>query len=964
MKVVKIVTHHKCPEKAAELFYNEGVVAVGWTGLGDIRSLTKEEIMKISQKKWGTSRIESEKIAGQLITFRDKINEGDIIIAYRKNNIVAMIGEVEGDYYFDDKNKVGNPDGDIGYANQRKVKWWEAPRNFHRSRLPHPLDEKVALPGTILICVKDYDRNEFIESLRRAGLKVRFQKNSQPTWWVEKTYVKGRPNRESGEYALGKALWSPQRDRRGADIYRNMRTIKKGDIILHLIDNESIVGVSVADKECDSNFTCLPNTEWDDGTGKRPGYLIRLRDYQHLDLSIKKEEILNEKNKAQLLQLRQSAYITRAPPELVTLINDAYKEKTGKDLPYFDTIAFEPEYSEVSHMLYKIAWHPGGYKGGFCGNPAAEACEAFKYIKDGKERQPCSPPDVYYCVDEHEAFADSGWKVKIHPQQWKELHKLSEGKSLVFLVAPLDKYKKEFRLVGFYTIKRKIVENGKVMGLEADRKFSSKFDFKDHRLKRDNEGLKKLFNIRKWRSRVSHEIISNKTAVGVLSEIYEIHKAKDMEDPDINLDAMKSAIERLRQKTSPQVNRITIHDYFLSHGFSFEESAVSAFYVALKTKGFVILAGLTGTGKTKLPQLFCELITDKDYQKLFVPVRPNWRDSKPLVGYFNPIEGIYQSTELLKLIEKACKNWDNGQVKLPFVVLLDEMNLARVEYYFADFLSILESGRDKNSKYTKEAILLHTSGGNCEVRDQKEIKLPPNLYFVGTVNLDETTYSFSPKVLDRAFVVEFWNVDLENYPLRCNVRISDESRQHLRDLILEDLSRNGKFLAYDMEEDVPSAIRSLGDLYGDLKTLNKVLQEFGLHFGYRVVNEIALFFQNAVESMKMGIIRFESKKQILDHAILMKVLPKVHGNRSKVEAPLYRILAWAIVPENWDKVIEEIQEEDGRIRNEYLQTLRKKGPDEFLRKVVGLRQPKYRKTVEKVARMLHQLYATGFASFL
>jgi len=981
MKVVKIVTHHEYPEKAAELFYEEGVVAVGWTEFGVISGLTKEEIMEISQRKWGRTRPQSLADATQLIAFRDEIDKGDVIIAYRKNNIVAMIGEVESDYYFDDKNKVGNPEGDIGYANHRKVKWWEKPRNFHRSYLPPPLNENVALPGTILICAEDYDRNKLIEGLKNAGLEVSFQENSQGNWWVEKTYVKGRPDREAGEYALGKALWSPQRDKKGADVYKIMRVIKKGDVVLHLIDNESIVGVSVVDKECDSTFTVLPGTEWDDGTGKKPGYLIRLRDYQPLDSPIKKEEILNQKNKAKLLStleehgnvfynrnlgLRQGGYITHAPPELVTLINDVYKAKNGKDLPWFGTLAIETKYPEALHLLYKIAWRPGGYKGGFCGNAAANACEAFNYIRANKEKQSCSS-DVYHCIDEHEAFADSGWKVRIHPAQIKRLHELSDGKSLVFLVAPMDKYKNRYRLVGFYTIKRKTVENEKVVGLEADRNLSSKFDVKDEKLERDKGELRKLFNMQKWTPRFSYEFIPSETAVKVLSEIYEIHKDKDIDDPDVNLNTMKSVLERFRQKTPLQVPKITIYDYLLSRGFSFEESTVSAFYAALKTKGFVILAGLTGTGKTKLPQFFCELVADEGDQKLFVPVRPDWRDSKPLVGYFNPIDGVYEATELLNLIEEACSNWKAEQAKLPFFVLLDEMNLARVEYYFADFLSVLESGRDENLRFfTKESILLHALGENCQTRDRKdissEIKLPPNLYFMGTVNLDETTYSFSPKVLDRAFAVEFWKVDLEKYPPQFNVEINNESRQQLRELVLEDLSRNGKFLAYTMK-DVHSAIKSLGGFFEDLKTLNRILQEFGLHFGYRVVNEIALFYQNAVESMEKGVIRFESKEQILDYAILMKVLPKIYGNRSKVEAPLYRILAWGVAPENWDKIIEEIQEEGGRIKNEYLQMLGK-GPNEFLSKVVGPRQVKYPKTAEKVVRMLHQLRSTGFSSFL
>jgi len=336
MKVVKVVTHHEDPEGAAKLFYEENVVAVGWTGFGDISDLTREEIMEISQKKHHRSPQKSLSDASQLITFRDKINKGDIVIAYKRNNIVAMIGEIESDYYFDNKNKVGNPAGHVGYANQRKVRWWEKPRNFNRSYLPPPLNKKVAVPGTILICAEDYDQRKLIESLKNAGLEVSFRVIPR-NWWVEKTYLQGRS-------AFGKVLASPQRgsDGRQVPAYNNMREIRKGDIVLHFVDMKAIVGISIADKE----YLSVP---YEDENGKRPGYMVTLRDYQELKSPIEKSDILNEKYRDKLLSLLQKghylfynkilrpnegAYLTEAPPLLVEIINDVYKEKTGTELPY------------------------------------------------------------------------------------------------------------------------------------------------------------------------------------------------------------------------------------------------------------------------------------------------------------------------------------------------------------------------------------------------------------------------------------------------------------------------------------------------------------------------------------------------------------------------------------------------------------------------------------------------------
>ncbi len=182
--------------------------------------------------------------------------------------------------------------------------------------------------------------------------KSRSTKKSKPKYvsqyWIEKIIVTGQYTRESGEYAFTKALWSPQTDRRGNDIYKNMRKVKKGDVILHLIDNKAFVGISKVAKEYDSSFKVLPGN-WDDGTGKRRGYLIKLEEYSQLRKPILREEILKNRYKRRLqkinnqsevfytrhLTLRQGAYLTPVSNQLLNLLNDVYKEKTGNALPYF-----------------------------------------------------------------------------------------------------------------------------------------------------------------------------------------------------------------------------------------------------------------------------------------------------------------------------------------------------------------------------------------------------------------------------------------------------------------------------------------------------------------------------------------------------------------------------------------------------------------------------------------------------
>ncbi|MFX0203950.1 MAG: McrB family protein, partial [Candidatus Hodarchaeota archaeon] len=193
-----------------------------------------------------------------------------------------------------------------------------------------------------------HETNSF---LRELGFEI--VEKAEQNWlrvWLEKVYVKGKRHKEQGEYALGEALLSPQKDRRGADIYQNMRLAEKGDLVLHLTDNEAIVGISKIKEEYDATPGFVYLREWDNQTGKDPGYLIRLEGFIRFKNPIDRQEILNEKFKDQLisildfegnvfynkdLKLRQGAYLTRIPDKLMTLINSIYREKNGSDLPYW-----------------------------------------------------------------------------------------------------------------------------------------------------------------------------------------------------------------------------------------------------------------------------------------------------------------------------------------------------------------------------------------------------------------------------------------------------------------------------------------------------------------------------------------------------------------------------------------------------------------------------------------------------
>ena len=170
-----------------------------------------------------------------------------------------------------------------------------------------------------------------------------------PQCWVEKCRVRGRSDRASGPHALGLALWSPQKGEDGRDVYRSMREVNRGDIILHLTDNEAITGVSKVEGDLDTSFTGIAGTDWEG----RPAYRRQLEDFIALDPPLNRQDFLGnpayvdklraiaESSRnlffARTLELNQGAYLTKAPPELLRILNEAYRSKAGSSLPYVES---------------------------------------------------------------------------------------------------------------------------------------------------------------------------------------------------------------------------------------------------------------------------------------------------------------------------------------------------------------------------------------------------------------------------------------------------------------------------------------------------------------------------------------------------------------------------------------------------------------------------------------------------
>lgn len=223
-------------------------------------------------------------------------------------------------------------------------------------------------------------------------------------------------------------------------------------------------------------------------------------------------------------------------------------------------------------------------------------------------------------------------------------------------------------------------------------------------------------------------------SAGNVAEVEQLEKYIESnireEQDEFNYDKVV-IITDLIQKTGSDLTT-HIQKYIASKGFNYSLANIKNLYLSLRCKPFVIISGISGTGKTKIVQLFAESIgaTEDNGQFTLIPVRPDWSDGSELLGYTD-IKGDFKEGPLVKVVREASSNPNR-----PYFVLLDEMNLARVEYYFSDILSIMESRKKDGDTYISSTLI--------EIEDEK-LTLPNNLYIIGTVNMDETTHPFSKR---------------------------------------------------------------------------------------------------------------------------------------------------------------------------------------------------------------------------
>ena len=310
-----------------------------------------------------------------------------------------------------------------------------------------------------------------------------------------------------------------------------------------------------------------------------------------------------------------------------------------------------------------------------------------------------------------------------------------------------------------------------------------------------------------------------------------------------------------------------IRKYIEAKGFNYDGSLIENFYLGLKSKPFVILAGTSGTGKTRLVKLFAEAIQAK---YLPVPVRPDWSDSSDLFGH-KDLNGNFIKGAIIDFVKDAIDDKTT-----PYILCLDEMNLARVEYYMSDILSVIETREfDENKKITSKPLVSKEYCRNSNGRNEYgELQFPGNLYIVGTVNMDETTFPFSKKVLDRANTIEFSYVDLLSMP-SFSTATADK-------IIVTNEFLVSKYITLN---DCDAADREyIGSVCTTLSRINSVLEIANAHIGYRVRDEIVFYMLNNREADLLD------DKVAFDNQIMQKILPRVQGSSESIKTMLGELL--------------------------------------------------------------------------
>lgn len=375
-----------------------------------------------------------------------------------------------------------------------------------------------------------------------------------------------------------------------------------------------------------------------------------------------------------------------------------------------------------------------------------------------------------------------------------------------------------------------------------------------------------------------------------------------------------------------------------ARGFIVTTAQLANFYLALQTSPLVILTGTSGTGKSRLPRLFAELIGVGDRFKL-VSVQPQWADNADLFGYTSSLAPAqFVEGDFTRAIVNAASAPD----KLT-IVLLDEMNLAAVEHYFSDFLSIIETRRKQAGHVVTDPLPLDLPmprEGDL-YQHLRGLSLPSNVRVVGTANMDETTRAFSPKVLDRAFSIEFGDVDLTAFVYSNSPQSVDPAQFSV---LADRLVDRGNPVSVS---EVYVQSQSLFDrVAGLLEEVKDILNPAGISFGYRTRDAICLYLWHWAHDNLSAVMPLSAA---FDLCLLQKVLPKIGGTGEALRQSLEQLRDWLEQ--------DEADNEDGAIGGDGVEPI---AADSVTGSAPARPCPR---SVEKVTAMLRQLRDEGATTY-
>jgi len=412
---------------------------------------------------------------------------------------------------------------------------------------------------------------------------------------------------------------------------------------------------------------------------------------------------------------------------------------------------------------------------------------------------------------------------------------------------------------------------------------------------------------------------------------YEINELEDDDEIIQDLDTILVVYQDCAEKykMSSKGSDLSVSNFYqecIGADFHVSEKLCYRFVSSIISKPFVILTGLSGSGKTKLAQAFCMWVVGDSDQYELLPVGSDWTNREPLLGYPNALEpGKYVKPDngVLDLLIEANKPENKNK---PYFLILDEMNLSHVERYFADFLSAMESD---------EPIPLHDHNQVWKDEVPHEISVPENLFVIGTVNIDETTYMFSPKVLDRAQVIEFYVTQGEmaefmKNPVKPNLdKLNGKGSGSAHSLV--QLSRK----QHTMPSEKKSKIQNVMELFFEN------LKESGAEFGYRTAHEI---FRYCGVLNKLTEDESWTTDRLIDAAIVQKLLPRLHGSRKKLEPVLDKLADLCVeADEGSEELLEELTSNPEVIQ--------------------GHNSVRFEISLEKTLRMKKRVIQDGFTSF-